>query len=103
MKIRTSYSLQFLKRFPYSSIKTNVYNTTVDSHLYLGMASASDSGTYSCNVADLAVAHLSLHILNGKSVIFVWSDFYREIYGLKATSLRLNYWPLEARSKRLNF
>ena len=30
------------------------------------MASAADSGTYSCNVADLASARLSLHILNGK-------------------------------------
>ena len=52
--------------FSYFSIKTNVYNTTADSHLYLGMASAADSGTYSCNVADLASARLSLHILNGK-------------------------------------
>ena len=53
--------------FSYFSIKTNVYNSTADSHLYLGMASAADSGTYSCNVADLASARLSIHILNGKA------------------------------------
>ena len=48
------------------SIKTNVGNGTVSSHLYLATASANDSGTYSCNVANMATATLMLHILNGK-------------------------------------
>ena len=69
--------------FSYFSIKTNVYNTTADSHLYLGMASAADSGTYSCNVADLASARLSLHILNGKKAKKFTSSFKSgsKIYG----------------------
>ena len=49
------------------SVKTTVHNTTADSHLYLASASAADSGTYACNVADMASARLSLHILNGES------------------------------------
>lgn len=48
------------------SVKTNVGNGTVNSHLYLATATANDSGTYSCNVANLAIAKLSLHILNGE-------------------------------------
>ena len=99
---KNRHSLYFSAFF--SSIKTNVYNTTVDSHLYLGMASASDSGTYACNVADLAVAHLSLHILNGKSVIF-WGSVSRTLtynrtdrpmkFMAEGHQLVLNYWPLE--------
>ena len=70
--------------FSYFSIKTNVYNTTADSHLYLGMASAADSGTYSCNVADLASARLSLHILNGKKAKKKFTSSFKsgsKIYG----------------------
>ena len=48
------------------SIKTKINNRTVSSHLYLATASANDSGTYSCDVANMAQAKLSLHILNGK-------------------------------------
>jgi hypothetical protein len=48
------------------SVKTSMNNITVDSHLYLASATASDSGTYSCNLDNIALARLSLHILNGK-------------------------------------
>lgn len=57
------------------SVKTTLHNTTVDSHLYLAMASAADSGTYSCNVANLASSALSLHILNGKQPTNFFSFF----------------------------
>ena len=66
----------FSKSLSFFSIKTTVHNTTVDSHLYLASATASDSGIYSCNVAQVASARLSLHILNGKSHLGNFANSY---------------------------
>jgi hypothetical protein len=48
------------------SVKTSIGNGTVSSFLYLATATANDSGTYTCQLSNLAEAKLTLHILNGK-------------------------------------
>ncbi|XP_059093608.1 uncharacterized protein LOC131888706 [Tigriopus californicus] len=56
------------------SIKTKENNDTLSSHLYLATADAQDSGVYSCSVANLATAQLSLHILNGEEPAAIQSS-----------------------------
>jgi hypothetical protein len=55
--------------FPFRfSIKTKHENGTVTSHLYLATAVSTDSGKYTCGVANMARAKLTLHILNGELI-----------------------------------
>ncbi len=52
----------------FSSVKTTIGNGTVSSLLYLATASSNDSGTYTCELKNSAMAELSLHILNGMNI-----------------------------------